>query len=59
MDEHVFGGDWTQEKLERVRKYLQAYTTIFHGNERASYFTTYFVDAFAGTEVHPTSCFRR
>ncbi len=49
MSEHVFGGDWTSEKLERVRKYLQAYTTIFHGNERARFFTTYFVDAFAGT----------
>lgn len=49
MSEHVFGGDWTGEKLERVRKYLQAYTTIFHTNERARYFTTYFVDAFAGT----------
>jgi three-Cys-motif partner protein len=49
MSEHVFGGDWTREKLERVRKYLHAYTTIFHGNERAAYFTTYFVDAFAGT----------
>ena len=23
-----FGGDWTQEKLERVSKYLSAYTTI-------------------------------
>jgi three-Cys-motif partner protein len=46
---HIFGGDWTREKLERVRKYLQAYTTVFHGNERARFFTTYFVDAFAGT----------
>jgi len=27
MNEHVFGGDWTGEKLERVRKYLQAYFT--------------------------------
>ena len=49
MNEHVFGGEWTREKLERVSKYLQAYTTIFHANERARYFTTYFVDAFAGT----------
>lgn len=49
MSEHVFGGDWTGEKLERVRKYLQAYTKIFHVNERARNFTTYFVDAFAGT----------
>jgi hypothetical protein len=23
-----FGGDWTAEKLERVRKYLAAYATI-------------------------------
>jgi hypothetical protein len=29
MSEHVFGGEWTREKLERVSKYLQAYTTIF------------------------------
>lgn len=49
MSEHVFGGDWTSEKLARVRKYLEAYTKIFHTNERARYFTTYFVDAFAGT----------
>jgi len=49
MSEHVFGGDWTREKLERVSKYLKAYTTIFHANERARHFTTYFVDAFAGT----------
>jgi three-Cys-motif partner protein len=49
MNEHVFGGEWTREKLERISKYLKAYTTIFHVNERARYFTTYFVDAFAGT----------
>lgn len=23
MKQHQFGGNWTQEKLERVRKYLQ------------------------------------
>jgi three-Cys-motif partner protein len=46
---HVFGGDWTSDKLERVRKYLCAYTTIFKKNPRASYFTTIYVDAFAGT----------
>jgi three-Cys-motif partner protein len=49
MSEHVFGGEWTREKLERVSKYLKAYTTIFHANERAKHLTTYFVDAFAGT----------
>jgi three-Cys-motif partner protein len=46
---HEFGGDWTTDKLERVRKYLCAYTTIFLGNRRARYYTTTYVDAFAGT----------
>jgi three-Cys-motif partner protein len=46
---HRFGGNWTNEKLERVRKYLLEYTKIFEGNERARYFTTIYVDAFAGT----------
>src|SRR4029079_15745303 len=49
MAKHVFGGDWTNDKLERVRKYLREYTKIFSRNERASYFTTIYVDAFAGT----------
>jgi three-Cys-motif partner protein len=49
MAKHVFGGDWTSDKLERVRKYLCAYTTIFKNNPRAAYFTTIYVDAFAGT----------
>jgi three-Cys-motif partner protein len=49
MDAHRFGGDWTTEKLERVRKYLTAYTTIFKGNPRARYYKTFYVDAFAGT----------
>lgn len=49
MGKHVFGGDWTSDKLERVRKYLCAYTTIFKNNVRASYFSTIYVDAFAGT----------
>lgn len=49
MTEHVFGGDWTNEKLNLIQKYLRAYTTIFNRNERAKYFTTIYVDAFAGT----------
>lgn len=49
MSKHKFGGDWTTDKLERVRKYLCAYTTIFKKNPRATYFTTIYVDAFAGT----------
>lgn len=49
MAKHVFGGDWTSDKLERVRKYLCEYTKIFNRNVRANYFTTIYVDAFAGT----------
>ncbi len=49
MLEHRFGGQWTQEKLERIRKYLPAYTTIFHANEKARFLKTVYVDAFAGT----------
>ena len=41
-----FGGDWTEEKLNRVRKYLSAYTTIM---KDYPYFRTAYIDAFAGT----------
>src|SRR5438477_6043942 len=44
-----FGGDWTAEKLERVRKYLAAYTVIFARNLKAQKLTPIYVDAFAGT----------
>ena len=47
--EHEFGGYWTQQKLVRVRKYLEAYGTIFQSNKRARKLNTYYVDAFAGT----------
>ena len=40
-----FGGDWTAEKLERVRKYLVAYATIMRNQE----FRFAYIDAFAGT----------
>jgi len=33
MVEQQFGGNWTEDKLERVRKYLKAYTTIMN-NQR-------------------------
>ena len=46
---HKFGGDWTTDKLERVRKYLQAYTIIFDRNPKAQKLHTIYVDAFAGT----------
>ncbi len=47
--EHSFGGSWTEDKLDRVRDYLGRYTTIFTKNERARYYRTTYVDAFAGT----------
>jgi three-Cys-motif partner protein len=47
--QHQFGGDWTTEKLERVRKYLAAYTRIFATNPRAQKLIPIYVDAFAGT----------
>jgi three-Cys-motif partner protein len=49
MTTHRFGGSWTADKLERVRKYLVAYTTIFNKNKKAQFLTSIYVDAFAGT----------
>ena len=43
-----FGGKWTIEKLDRLRKYLEAYTRIFKKNKAARFFTTTYFDAFAG-----------
>ncbi len=40
-----FGGDWTAEKLERVRKYLEAYAKIMG----QGFFRFAYIDAFAGT----------
>ena len=42
---HKFGGDWTEQKLECVRKYLRAYATIM----RKQPFHFAYIDAFAGT----------
>ncbi len=44
--EHTFGGDWTQEKLKRLQKYLAAYMQIMH---KRPYFKVAYIDAFAGT----------
>ncbi|BCX02239.1 MAG: hypothetical protein KatS3mg053_0177 [Candidatus Roseilinea sp.] len=44
-----FGGNWTDQKLECLRKYLEAYLMIFTKNERARFFKTIYLDAFAGT----------
>jgi len=47
--QHAFGGPWTEEKLTILRKYLTAYRQIFYKNEKARYYTTVYIDAFAGT----------
>jgi three-Cys-motif partner protein len=52
MQHHEFGGDWTRDKLERVRKYLSAYTLIFDRNPKAQFLYPIYVDAFAGTSYH-------
>lgn len=49
----MFGGNWTQQKLRVLSKYLRAYRKIFDRNERARYFQVTYVDAFAGTGVIP------
>jgi three-Cys-motif partner protein len=49
MLEHEFGGNWTEDKLRRLRKYLVAYLRIFAVNQKASFYRTWYVDAFAGT----------
>ncbi len=42
---HRFGGNWTEQKLECVSKYLHAYTTIMSKQP----FRFAYIDAFAGT----------
>jgi three-Cys-motif partner protein len=49
----MFGGSWTQQKLEVLSKYLRAYRMIFDRNLRARFFKTSYVDAFAGTGEIP------
>jgi len=51
--QRLFGGSWTQEKLELLSKYLRAYTKIFTRNPKASFFETTYIDAFAGTGTLP------
>ena len=45
-----FGGNWTEQKLECVRKYLRAYTTIMSKQP----FHYVYIDAFAGTGYRET-----
>lgn len=47
-----FGGEWTQDKLERLDGYLKAYMTIL---KNYPYLQTVYVDAFAGTGERRTA----
>jgi three-Cys-motif partner protein len=47
---HRFGGDWTDEKLAAIGKYLSAYTTALTGKFKLAY-----IDAFAGTGYRTSS----
>jgi len=42
-----FGGNWTEEKLKRVEKYLNVYATIMNKQN----FRFAYIDAFAGNNV--------
>ncbi len=44
-DRHIFGGQWTEEKLRCLRDYLSAYTKAL----RHQPFQRLYIDAFAGT----------
>lgn len=43
-------GPWAKDKLERLRAYLEQYTTIMKGQKWCEGF--YYIDAFAGPGVH-------
>jgi three-Cys-motif partner protein len=51
--QEMFGGQWTQRKLELLKKYLSAWRKIFVRNAKARFFETNYVDAFAGTGEIP------
>jgi three-Cys-motif partner protein len=44
-NEHIFGGKWTDIKLDIIKKYLHAYTQIMSKKN----FSYAYIDAFAGT----------
>ncbi|MBX6314793.1 MAG: three-Cys-motif partner protein TcmP [Isosphaeraceae bacterium] len=47
-----FGSSWTEDKLERVRKYLVAYSTIM----RTRNYQYAYIDGFAGTGYRELKC---
>ncbi len=51
-----FGGPWTQEKLDILRRYLDAYTSVLREQPSADTpFRLTYVDAFAGSGSYSTS----
>ena len=44
--EHSFGGFWTEQKLDALRQYLGAYTTVMKNQHQ---FKLLYIDAFAGS----------
>jgi three-Cys-motif partner protein len=47
---HVFGGDWTEDKLTVMRHYFTSYSIALQNKPNPSWpFTRLYVDAFAGT----------
>ena len=42
---HTFGGDWTEDKLEALRRYFSAYAKALKNQK----FAKLYIDAFAGT----------
>ena len=55
IKQHEFGGSWTEKKLQTLQSYLKAYRIIFTKNPQARHFTTWYVDAFAGTGTRSNS----
>lgn len=49
MMQQPFGGSWTEQKLSALQGYLSQYTLIFNKNSAARFYSTHYVDAFAGT----------
>jgi len=49
-NQHIFGGVWTEQKLEKVTQYLRAYTTALKNQP----FELLYIDAFAGTGYRAT-----
>ena len=52
MAKQQFGGDWTEDKLSRIKEYLQAYNIALKNQP----FIREYIDAFAGTGYREVRC---